>query len=309
MNLVFVHCPLPENLKEKIKQAFSADTKLVFSDGIETECPAEFYKTTILLGGPPPSWIEKAKKLQFWQIDSAGFEIYSKIVTAAKVCNMGDFFALPCAETVVGGLLAYYRKINVLLKAGYQKQWIGKSIRKTQQLLNGSNTLILGAGHIAANIADLLKAFKCPVSFFAKTNPKASITNKKELIKRLHEFDLVINTLPGSAVNFVSEEFINAMKNGAVYANIGRGATTDETALVQAIDTGKLSAAVLDVTETEPIPADSKLWNHENIILTQHNGGGVFNEAEAKTALFLENIARQEKNLPLKNLIDLNKGY
>lgn len=309
MEIIFVFCPLPEKLKNQLRDLAGKGHTVIFADGNEQQTHPEFHRSTILFGNPPREWLNVAENLRFWQLDSAGFAVYADVSTGARVCNMGRFFSRPCAETLIGGLLALYRKLNVFILAGTNKQWIGKEIRHRQDTLSGKNIIMLGAGNIARETAHILKAFACNVKFLARTNPNADYRNKEELYRHLHEFDLVINTLPGTANKYVDAEFFEKMKKGSVYANIGRGITTDEEALWLNLQSGKLSGAVLDVNTIEPLPPSSPLWNQENIILSHHNGGGIYVEFEAKLKLFLDNLKAFQNGYPLKNQIDLKKGY
>lgn len=309
METIYVFCPLPVNLKEQLQQEVGNGHVLIFSEQNSSVPGAEFSRSTVIFGNPPVEWMNSAKNLKFWQLESTGFALYRNCSTNAAVCNMGDFFSLPCAETLIGGLLALYRKIGEFIMAGARKQWIGKEIRQKMDLLSGKNVILLGAGSIAREVARLLKAFGCDIHFLASTNPLATFKSREDLMKNLKNFDLVINTLPGTAVHFVDREFFENMKTGAVYANIGRGITTDERALAEFLDSGKLAGAYLDVTAEEPLPDTSPLWNKENIILTHHNGGGIYVEFEAKLKLFLDNFRAFGNGLPLKNRVDLKRGY
>ncbi len=99
------------------------------------------------------------------------------------------------------------------------------------------------------------------------------------------------------------------MKKGSVYASVGRGSTTDEKALIEALNSKHLDGAVLDVTEVEPIPNDNPLWKMENVILSQHTGGGHADEHVGKVDLFLNNMMTIESGGAPINEINLAKGY
>ena len=99
------------------------------------------------------------------------------------------------------------------------------------------------------------------------------------------------------------------MRPDAIYASVGRGNTTDEPALVAALQAGRLGGAVLDVTATEPIPAGHPLWALPNVLLTQHTGGGQPREAEGKIDQLVRNLARLRAGQPLENLVELGEGY
>ncbi|MCY7359314.1 MAG: D-2-hydroxyacid dehydrogenase, partial [Rudanella sp.] len=121
--------------------------------------------------------------------------------------------------------------------------------------------------------------------------------------------DLLINCLPGTVDNFVDSEVIAAMKSGSVFANVGRGNTADEPALIDGLQRNHLGGAVLDVTAQEPLPTDSPLWTMPNVILTQHTAGGQRTEDEGKVTQFVRNLARFEQGETVENQVDLLRGY
>lgn len=309
MKTIFVYSPLSSRQKEKFIAAIPETFAVRFAE--EGKKPEEEFLSTmeILFGNPPVDWLENAKNLEFWQLDSAGFANYSKLSLKALTSNMGNFFSRPCAETIVGGLLSLFRGLNKLAEAQEKKEWIAGMVRQKSELLSGKKTLILGAGSIAIEIKKLLTAFDCPVTLAARTNPAADIHSHDGVVNRIPEFDLVINTLPGVAEKAVSAEIIAAMKDGVFYASIGRGITTDEDALIAALQSGKIAGAVLDVTEKEPLPTESPLWSMPRVILTQHTGGGFATENEGKMNQFLENFRRFSAGEVPENLVTLGRGY
>ena len=99
------------------------------------------------------------------------------------------------------------------------------------------------------------------------------------------------------------------LKTTALFVNVGRGTNVDEKALIKILQAKRIMGAVLDVTETEPIPTENPLWDMDNVLLTQHSSGGWNEESSGKVKFFLENLERFEKGLKLLNIIDLEKGY
>lgn len=306
----FIYTDLPKNLQSKLKSALSNYGELIFRTEISDNAVKEFQAATILFGNAPKNWFTPLpENLKFWQLDSAGFDQYVDVKVNAVVANMGDFFSIMCAETMLAGILAYYRHIHDLVRFQSEKKWVGKPLRYKLELLSRKRVIILGAGTIALCIEKLLHGFDCDVKMTARTNAKAQIRSTEELMQALPAAELVINTLPGKANQYVNESFFNRMAEGSVYASIGRGNTTDEKALLQALETRRLAGAILDVTEQEPLPDSSKLWGMDNVILTQHTGGGHKFEDEGKVDLFIENAQRFLNGEKIKNHVDLASGY
>ncbi len=309
---LFIHSPLSPAARAYLHQHLPAGHHLVFQDDLAPEHAAEFGRAEALLGNVPPAWLVPGppSSLRFWQIDSAGFERYRDVELNIPVANMGDFFAWPCAETVVAGLLALYRHLPELAVLQAERRWVGGAfVRNRAGLLRDKRVIVLGAGAIARAARQQLSGFGCRVLLLAHTSPGAQLRSKADLLAALPGADIVINTLPGSADGFFSADLVAALAPGSVYASVGRGNTTDEPALLAALQAGRLGGAVLDVTAVEPLPPDSPLWALPNVLLTQHTAGGQPLEDEGKVDMFLKNLAHFQAGEPLENLVDLSRGY
>jgi glyoxylate/hydroxypyruvate reductase A len=309
---IYVYTALDEAARTYLRQQLPAATELVFhADLPADQQSAAFQTATVLFGNPPAAWLTKEPlpELTFWQIDSAGFDRYQGVVLAVPVANMGDFFAWACAETMVAGLLALYRRLPELVLLQAKQQWVGAEVRGRQGLLRGKRVVILGTGTIGQAVREQLSGFGCAVQLLARTDPQAQLHSKEELAAALPHTDVVVNCLPGSADGFFSAELVSAMRPDGIYASVGRGNTTDETALIAALQAGRLGGAVLDVTATEPIPAGHPLWALPTVLLTQHTGGGQPREAEGKIDQLVRNLERLRTGQPLENPVQLAQGY
>jgi phosphoglycerate dehydrogenase-like enzyme len=294
-------------LFEKLPQKYS----VIFKEDLPEEKQFEAYADAdILLGNVPSDWLErKHNHLKWWQLESAGFDKYTHLSPDFLVTNVGNYYAQPCAETIVGGVLALYRKIDALVILQKSKKWVGAPLRLEMKLLYGQKVVILGAGEIGKCVKNILKGFNCEIIILAKNNPDADIYSVNELKEILPETDLVISCLPGTADGFFTKEMIDSMKSESVFANVGRGNTVDEEALIKALSEGKIEGAVLDVTKIEPLPANNPLWELPNVLILQHTGGGQRNEHRGKFKIFLENLTRFENGETLNNEIELGRGY
>lgn len=309
-------------MKILVFTTLNTDNKLILKNGLpdhvelffktdlsDNEIIAAFETAEIILGNPPADlFTYTPSKLKFWQLDSAGFDQYRGINVAIPVANMGDFFANKCAETIIAGVLCHYRRINDLVRLQSQKKWLGKQIRTKLEQLGEKKVMILGVGTIGRAVKKILTGFGCQISTVARKDPEADLHGFEEVLKALPDVDLVVNTLPGTAEQYVSERFLKAMKQGSTYSNVGRGNTTDEKALIAALQTGKLAGAILDVTQIEPLPQDSALWEMPTVILTQHTGGGDQNEEKGKVNHFIANISNFINAEPINNRINMGKG-
>jgi phosphoglycerate dehydrogenase-like enzyme len=123
--------------------------------------------------------------------------------------------------------------------------------------------------------------------------------------------DFVVLTLPltDETHHMVNEAIFEAMKPSAYIINVGRGAVVDEAALISALAAEKIAGAALDVTEKEPLPPSSPLWQMDNVIITPHTSGNNQRYHERAAALFAENLERYLSNRPLLNKLNREHGY
>ncbi|AXE17976.1 D-2-hydroxyacid dehydrogenase [Runella rosea] len=309
---IFVNTSLNESLRQALKQQLPTGHSVFFkNEWSETEQAAAFQQSQVILGNPPVAWLTTAPPLlKYWQLDSAGFDGYKNLnLSNVAICNLADYFSIPCAETIVAGILAFYRGVDELTLLKAEKRWVGAPIRFRLNLLTGKRVVILGAGSIGQAVKKMLSGFDCSVQMVARSHPSATIHSPEELMTVLPQTDLVINCLPGTAKGFFTAQMIDTLPTTAVFANVGRGTTVDEPALIAALLEKRLAGAVLDVTEVEPLPTDNPLWDMSNVILTQHTGGGQASEDEGKIAFFVKNFQRFLNGQPLENQIDLTRGY
>jgi glyoxylate/hydroxypyruvate reductase len=171
---------------------------------------------------------------------------------------------------------------------------------------------ILGLGSIGVRIAETLVGFEFKVSGWARGPHQIDGVDchhgPDALAPLLAELDYVVCVLPGTTAlhHYFNAERFAAMKDGAIFINVGRGPVVDPDALIEALDGGPLGGAVLDVFETEPLAADSPLWRHPKILITPHAAGGA---AMASMPDILENYRRAAAGEPLINLADPQQGY
>jgi phosphoglycerate dehydrogenase-like enzyme len=181
----------------------------------------------------------------------------------------------------------------------------------TIRQLHGARVIILGAGACGRRIAALLSPFGGEVRFFARSAREAVLKSTAALDAALPQADVVINTLPQTpeTIGVVGRDRLARFRPTALFVNVGRGSALDEAALVEALNSGRLGGAVLDVTAIEPLPASSPLWKHPRVILTQHTGGRFPGETAAKVSRFLENFRRFSRGEPLWGTVDVARGY
>ena len=196
-----------------------------------------------------------------------------------------------------------------------QKRW--KYLGKIRSVF-GSTVTIVGIGNIGGNFAKRCKAMGATVRGVKRTpGEKPEYIDElyltEELDQAIQGADVVALCLPGTnqTQHIITEKQLNAMKPGAILLNIGRGTAIDQQALCQALESGHLGGAGLDVTDPEPLPPESPLWTMGNVVLTPHISGNDSLDYTTETILdlFIENLSHYVKGEPMHNVIDRKIGY
>ena len=176
-----------------------------------------------------------------------------------------------------------------------------------------SKALVIGYGAIGREIGKRLRGFGVEVTGVRRTPlGEAGVIGPNEWPARLGEFDWIIIAAPGTdeTRHVIGAVELAAMKPSAVIVNIARGTLIDQDALLAAVTGKSIAGAFLDVTDPEPLPADSPLWTTPGIVVTGHaSGRSQTRMAERASALFLDNLGRYRDGGELRNLVDLKLGY
>ena len=301
---IFCYVSLNDIQRDFLKKKI--DDNFFFMEDSKEKSFENFINCEVCFGNPDLDWVTKSKKLKWIQLESVGFEEYSKVkIPGLKISNLRGFFSIPVAETTLAGILSLKRGISRLLSLKDKKKWLGSRIRPTLNLLNGSNVLILGAGSIGLKIKNLLEKFNCKILMYDKFKKDADLINTNDLDNHLPNVDILIGCLPenNETKQLLDNYRINLLKKSSIIVNVGRGSLLDEKTLIHNIKSQKLAGAFLDVTDKEPIPNDSPLWSIPNIILSQHSGGGYENEVNDKIIFFKKNLSRYKNKILPMNIV------
>ena len=220
------------------------------------------------------------------------------------------------AESVFGMIFAFTRGILDSAARQQHRQWAQRELRGGLRELSGSMMGLVGYGAMARAIAARARAFDMRVTGVdlapGGVAEGVTVRGREGLDDLLAQSDYVVVTVPAHADTrgMISARALGLMKPEAMLIGISRGGVIDEKALAEALRTGKLRAAALDVFDTEPLPADSDLWDVENLLITPHIAGGTQFESRNVAAIFRENLERFLKgSLPLRNQVDKARGY
>ena len=265
----------------------------------------------LLQVAPKLCWIQASFAGVGDVIERAGLQNTDVVVTRASGVYSG-----PLAEFVMMALLVHIKDLNRLQRDKTEKRW-----RQVPTGTLHSKTLcVVGMGSIGRAVAVRAQPFGVRVVGVKRTVQKDDaawgyadeLYATRDLHAALREADYVVVTLPSTPETYrlLDAEAISAMKQGAYFVNVGRGKVVDEGALVEALKSGYLSGAALDVFEEEPLPAESPLWDLENVIISPHSTAsvpGLTNELQAE--LFCNNLRRYLNGEPLINELDKKLLY
>lgn len=232
------------------------------------------------------------------------------------VTNSSGIHGANISEHLLAMMFAFARQLPALIRATEHGQW-RDDLRSSIFELSGQTLHIVGYGDIGQALGRKAKALGMRVTA-TRRHPGASddghadsITGFDDLPTRLSEADHVAICLPQTpnTINFFDAEMLGKIKRGAYLYNIGRGPVVDSQALIQALDSSHLAGAGLDVTDPEPLPANSPLWGRENVIVTAHTAGGTPFFFDRLMGIVRENLLRLQAGEPPLNLVDLDAGY
>lgn len=228
------------------------------------------------------------------------------------VTTSAGVHASSLAEFAVFGMLAGSQDLARLRRDQQAHEW--GSRRATRQL-NGASCLIVGAGEIGKAIAYRAKALGMRTVGVKRTVEPVEhfdeIVSTEELRDRVREADCLVVTLPGTASteHLVDGAVLAACKPGVVVVNVGRGSVIDEAALIEALRSGQVASAALDVFEREPLDSGSPLWDLPNVIISPHTAALDDGEEQRVAELFCDNLRRYLDGAELRNEVDPAAGY
>jgi len=260
----------------------------------------------------PAELLSRAKKLRWIQVTGAGVDRFlsEAVIPEDVVLTRADVgFGDQIAEYVFGHLLARTQRIAELHHDQARRTWEPRTL----SWLAGKTMAIAGTGSIGRAVAQRARGMEMRVIGYARTTPQLPeferIYAPPEWLDFLHEANVVVITLPLThrTQGLVDAEAFRAMKQDAVLVNVARGAIVDEDALIDALRSGAVGAAILDVFKTEPLPADHPLWGIPNVTITPHHAG--LNIPGKIAAFFLENLRRYINGEPLLGVVDRERGY
>lgn len=300
--------PLKEGEREEF-EAIAPDAAHVYARS-STVTPEQLAAATVIFGWPRPEVMKQAICLKWFQTMWAGTDEYTGMLPEGVLfTSSSGSNSRSVAEHMLASLLALCRKLPVYRDSQRARRWKDEGPMKT---ILGGTVLVVGAGNVGSAFAKLCRGLGArtvglkrrvtgPVKGFDEVG---TIDDLDGLIPKA---DVVALTLPNSpqTVGLMNAARIALMKNDAILINAGRGSVLDQDALARAMTGGKLWGAALDVTDPEPLPEDSPLWDIPNLLITPHVAGGMRLEITRRRCVEMaqENLRRYLAGEKLTNLV------
>lgn len=317
---------MPEPIKALIGSDSPAlrDALRPYADRIEAVTPAQaeqqpdrLAQIEIAYGWLSGDQLARMPRLRWLQTGGAGVEglvphVQADTLTLTNARGVG---AAPITEHMFGMLLLVTRRLAQAWDRQKTGQWNDDGLGDRVGLLSGKTLGVLGVGAIGGHSADVGRAFGMRVVGLRRNGGAHPAVERMytpaDRLAFLAECDVVMNTLPLTPATrgFLGRAELAALPPHAILVNTGRGGTLDTDALLDSLRSGHLGAALLDVTDPEPLPPGHPLWTTENVYLTPHYSGSRPDYGDRADALFLDNLRRYLAGQPLVNVVDKREGY
>ena len=306
---------LDDRLHQLIRNAAGDENTVVFArsqeEVIEAGGDAQVY-----FGYLREETLPYLTRLDWIQSHSAGMDaqLYPALKNSDVILtSVAGVYASHAAEHAFALLLGLTRDIKGAAVNHTQHAW-----RKPNQLIEicGLTLGIIGLGGFGIHMAKRGRGFDmCVIAVDPYRKDKPDFVDELMTIERLPELmrrsDVVMIACPltEETYHLINAENLALMKPNAYLINVARGKIVDEPALIEVLKGGKIAGAGLDVTEDEPLPKSSPLWDLDSVLLTPHTAGRSQHRVRRAAEFFCENLKRYVNGEPLKNIVDKQRGF
>jgi phosphoglycerate dehydrogenase-like enzyme len=255
--------------------------------------------------------VRASSRTKWLQLLTAGYDSAKQfgVPDGVTVTNMGDALAAPVATHAVMLLLALQRLLPTFMANQNRRVW-DRSISARAVIPDQSTVVVIGFGHIGREIARLLRTFGSRIISVTRSGAPHALADEAvpltKLLEALPRADAVMIAVPLDATTqgLFGSRTLNACKRGAFLVNIARGSVVDSIALLDALTTGVIAGAGLDVTDPEPLPKDHPLWGAPNLIISPHFAGACGRIGTQRMAAIAEdNLKRFMRGDALTNIV------
>lgn len=295
------------------------DLRIVRTQSAE-ELAQEITDADVFYGFPTPELLQSAKALRWIQSPSAGvnylLDLPELVENDIVLTNTSGAHGPSIGEHTFALLFALTRRIPESVEAQSRRHWARPELYRTGREMRGLTMGIVGYGAIGRAVAQRATGFEMNVlAVDPHPVPGAPFVAETWGMDRLSELlansDVVVVAAPLTAESYhlLDATALAQMKPDAYLIVVSRGGIVDESALVDALTGGRLAGAGLDVTEIEPLPEESPLWDAPNIVITPHIAGDSVEKERRCVEILRENLQRYANGETLVNVIDKHRGY
>ena len=316
MHKVLVVMDILEGQKATLNNIDSSlDIKYIPADKVT---PEDLKDVDAIIGNLNPELLSFTNNLKLMQLNNAGTEGFTKpgvIPEGAVLTNASGAYGVAMSEFMIGMLFTMMKHLDLYTINQTKNMWHPERLVNTAY---GKTVLIVGFGNIGQEFGLRMKAFGCKVLAIRKHDGVKpdyidGLYTMDSFYDCLKEADIVATALPGyeDTYKVFDKKAFDCMKDGAYFLNVGRGTAVDNDSIYDALVSGKLAGAALDVTDPEPLPEDSKLWSAPNIFITPHVSGGyrVKESQDRIVDIAASNLKHLINGEPYENIVDMKTGY
>ena len=317
-NILYAFAYQNEEQLNRVKDAAAGWSELTI---IEQQTPEAEYRSHLehaefVIGYPKAKWLE-GMPVRVLQIGSAGFDPYIGHGIESRpdftLCNAKGVFSIGIAENTLGMMLGFSRRIPQHTLEKQNRQFINpvwNSENNCYGELNGATVCVVGIGSSGTQVAQVcagiqMRVIAVDLKGVKKPDCVEKLYSTDELYSALGEADHVVLAVVGGpdTDGLVDKNFLNAMKPGSYLYNAARGTVVNEPDLIDALKSGHLAGAGLDVFREEPLPSDNPIWELDNIITTPHIAGFAKNFGERMCKIIVDNLNNFRDGFPLVNVV------
>jgi glyoxylate/hydroxypyruvate reductase A len=229
--------------------------------------------------------------------------------------------SIPVVRMIEPGLVDGMVEFGTLAVLAIHRDWLAYAAQQREQLWKAlpvrrapERTVgVMGLGVLGQAVIEKLKGFGFRCAGWSRTPRRIEgvdcFAGEASLPAFLSRLDILVCLLPLTEATrgILDRRVFDAMPEGAALVSLGRGGQLVQDDLLRALDSGRLSAAILDVTDPEPLPAGHPLWTHPRVVITPHIASDT--QAESSARVLLDNLQRHRRGEPLVGVIDRSRGY
>jgi D-2-hydroxyacid dehydrogenase (NADP+) len=264
---------------------------------------------------------EQSRRLRWIHSTAVGVaRLLPPVVVDSRVVvtNSRGVHSAAIAEHAIALVLALRRRLHVAVARQHARDWAQVELAASREpALTETTMMVVGLGTIGSRVAAMAAALGMRVIGVRKRPSLpppagvAEVLTVDQIADALPDVDVVVLAIPRTHDNRVllGAPELAQLKPSAILVNVARGQLVDETALIDALRSGRLAGAGLDAFHQEPLPADHPLWALPNVLMTPHTAAFALEYWRPVVDLFLENVARFKRGEPLLNVVDKELGY